>query len=54
MNNRWYDNHTETTETFKLLKNLDYDSLQTLADDIIEISNQIKYGLSFLFHGSYQ
>ena len=42
MNNRWYDNHTETTETFKLLKNLDYDSLQTLADDIIEISNQIK------------
>lgn len=42
MNNRWYDNHQETLDTFEILKKLDRDSKRKLSEDIIDIANQIK------------
>lgn len=42
MNNRWYDKHPETLETLDIFRNLDRESRQRLASDIIDIANQIK------------
>lgn len=42
MNKRWYDNHRETIKTLDLLKRLDEKSREMLANDIIDIANQIK------------
>lgn len=42
MNNRWYDNHQETLDTFEILRKLDRDSKRKLSNDIIDIANQIK------------
>lgn len=42
MDNRWYDNHNATLQTFELLKNLDETSRERLSNDIIEIAKQIK------------
>lgn len=42
MNKRWYDNHDETLKTFAILKKLDKESGKRLANDIIDVANQIK------------
>lgn len=42
MNNRWYDTHRETLDTFEILKKLDRESKSRLSNDIIDIANQIK------------
>ena len=42
MNNRWYDSHSETLNTFNILKKLDEKSKESLSSDIISIANQIK------------
>lgn len=42
MNNRWYDEHQGTLDTLEILKDLDKDIRTQLANDIIEIANQIK------------
>lgn len=42
MKKRWYDNHDETLQTFDILKKLDNESKKRLANDIVEVANQIK------------
>lgn len=42
MKNRWYDNHQETLDTLELLKSLNGESRERLANDVIDIANQIK------------
>ncbi len=42
MNKRWYDNHDETLQTFDILKKLDKESRKRLANDIVDVANQIK------------
>ena len=42
MKNRWYDKHEETLKALEALKNLDKTSRCQIAQEIIEISNQIK------------
>ncbi|HNW25426.1 MAG TPA: hypothetical protein PKI94_01395 [Candidatus Gastranaerophilaceae bacterium] len=42
MNKRWYDNHDETLQTFDILKKLDRESRKRLANDIVDVANQIK------------
>lgn len=42
MNRRWYDTHQETLYTLDMLKNLDRISREKLANDVIDIANQIK------------
>lgn len=42
MNRRWYDNHPETLDTLEIFKRLDRESKAKLANDIVDIANQIK------------
>lgn len=42
MNQRWYDNHSETLETLAILKKLDRESRKRLSNDVIDVAKQIK------------